>query len=268
MKVRLRREDGSGMEYGRAVEIDGLPVVLRDAGHVFGSAMVRVGDVLYTGDLNPEGGLTCGRAEPEECEVLVTEATYGRSVFSFPPKEEVMNDLLSWTESCLEEGPVAVGAYEFGKSQELIALMNRAGHPVVVTDAIADLADVYRRHGLALSYRRLSEVDRRDLASSVVVVPRRLLRYGGSPEMAALRAVGGRAAFVSGWCSLFNFRRSLEIDAQFPLSDHADFDSLLDFVEACDPRKVYTCNGYTEELAREIRHRLRIPAEPVGHGWF
>lgn len=269
MRVRLRRSEGTGLDYGRPAEVGGMEVTLRDAGHVFGSAMVLAGDVLYTGDLNPEGGLTCGRAEPEGCKVLITESTYGRPDFAFPPKEEVVADLSSWIESCLEQGPVAIGAYEFGKAQELIALANRLGREAVVTDRIADLADVYNLHGMGLRYRRLRELEEGELsAPQVLVVPRRLLRWGGVPEMEAFRRAGGRAAFVSGWCARFNFRRSLNIDAQFPLSDHADFDALLSFIGECRPRVVYTCNGYAEELAREVRRRLRIEARSLAHAWF
>ncbi len=269
MKVRMPRGQGIPLEYGRQVEVGGLPVVLRDAGHVFGSAMVRAGEVLYTGDFNPEGGLTCGEVKAEGCDILVTEATYGRPGFTFPPKQEVMQDILSWTESCLEEGPVALGAYEFGKGQELIALLNKGGLEAVVTDPIANLADVYRRHGLELRYKRLSQMAPDELGGSyAMVVPRRLLRRGKIREMEHLRAAGGKTAFVSGWCSIFNFRRSLEIDAQFPMSDHADFDSLLDFASGCNPRLVYTCNGYTDELAREIKRRLAIPAKALSFGWF
>lgn len=269
MKVRIRRSEGKGLEYGRAVEVGGMDVTLRDAGHVFGSAMIRAGEVMYTGDLNPEGGLTCGTAQPEACNVLITEATYGRPDFNFPPKADVMADLSSWVESCLEAGPVAIGAYEFGKAQELIALANRLGHEAVVTDRIADLSDVYNLHGMGLRYRRLRDLEDGELAAPRIwVVPRRLLRYGSVPEMAPFRRARGRAAFVSGWCSHFNFRRSLNIDAQFPLSDHADFDALLGFIGECRPRVVYTCNGYTEELAREVRRRLRVEARSLAHAWF
>ncbi len=269
MKVRMPRGEGKPLEYGREVTVGGLPVVLRDAGHVFGSAMIRAGECLYTGDFNPEGGLTCGEVKAEPCEVLVTESTYGKPGFSFPPKHEVMEDLLSWAESCLEDGPIAIGAYEFGKSQELIALLNRGGHEAVVTDPIADLADVYRRHGLDLRYRRLSQLSPDELRGSyAMVVPRRLLRRGNVKEMHPLRNARGKAAFVSGWCSLFNFRRSMDIDAQFPLSDHADFDDLLDFAAECNPKVVYTCNGYTDELAREVKRRLGIPAKALSFGWF
>src|SRR5205809_3534491 len=110
--------------------------------------MVRVDDLLYTGDFNPEGGATCGRAQPEFVRDLIVDATYGRPGYNFPPKHDVESDLLNWLEMELALGPVALGGYEFGKSQELIALVNRLGVEVAVSDKIADLADLYGPYGV------------------------------------------------------------------------------------------------------------------------
>ena len=142
LKVR-RGGTGQPLPYGKEIDLNGFRVVLKDAGHVFGSAMVRVDDLLYTGDFNPEGGATCGRAQPEFVRDLIVDATYGRPGYNFPPKHDVESDLLNWLEMELALGPVALGGYEFGKSQELIALVNRLGVEVAVSDKIADLADLY-----------------------------------------------------------------------------------------------------------------------------
>jgi len=261
LKARKKRGTGISVGYDTPVDADGFEVTLREAGHTFGSAMIRVDDVLYTGDFNPEGGATCGRAEPEWCQTLVVEATYGRPSFHFPDKREVEGDLVAWTELNLARGPVAIGAYEFGKAQELIALMNRAKLEVAVSDRIADLADVYRRHGIPLDYRRVSELsegERKD--PRAYVVPRTWFK--ALPEEATWLS-GARTAYVSGWCTMYDFTRTMGIDAQFPLSDHADFDDLLTFAERCRPRRVYTVFSHAEELARAIARKLKVKAEPL-----
>jgi len=261
LKVRRKRGNGTPIEYDRETDVDGFAVTLRDAGHTFGSAMVRVDDVLYTGDFNPEGGVTCGRAAPEWCRTLVVDATYGRPSFHFPDKRGVEADVLAWTEANLARGPVAIGAYEFGKAQEMIALMNRGKLEVAVPDRIADLADVYRRHGVKLTYRRtsgLSDAERSD--PRVYVVPRGWLR---APPEEAPWMEDARTAFVSGWCTMYDFTRRYGLDAQFPLSDHADFDDLMEFVEHCRPRRVYTVFNHADELAREIARKLKVKSEPL-----
>jgi len=191
LKVRRPRGTGTPVPYHRATEVGGFDVEFRPAGHTFGSAMIRVNDLLYTGDFNPEGGETCGKATPEPCEDLVIDATYGRPDLNFPPKDEVVTDLLSWTEAALEDGPVAVGGYEFGKGQELIALFNRLKVEVAVSDRIADLADVCAAHGIPLRYRRLSEItatERRD--PRVYVLPTNWVRDPMPEPVAWIREHG------------------------------------------------------------------------------
>src|SRR5438445_462419 len=159
LKVR-RGGTGQPLPYGKEIELNGFRVVLKDAGHVFGSAMVRVDDLLYTGDFNPEGGATCGRAQPEFVRDLIVDATYGRPGYNFPPKHDVESDLLNWLEMELANGPVALGA-------------------------------------------------------------------------------------------------------QFPLSDHGDFEDVMTFIEACRPRKVYTAFSGAKDLAKAVERRLKIRAEAL-----
>src|SRR3990172_6188040 len=147
LKVRKKSSRATVLPYNREREVNGFHVRLRDAGHVFGSAMIRVDDLLYTGDMNPEGGVTCGKAVPERCSTLVIEATYGKPYLNFPPKHVVEADLLNWVEFELGSGPVALGGYEFGKAQELIALVNRLKVEVAVTDRIAGIAGADRTSG-------------------------------------------------------------------------------------------------------------------------
>ncbi len=264
LKIRKRSSKGTVLPYNRERELNGFRVRLRDAGHVFGSAMIRVDDVLYTGDVNPEGGVTCGKAVPERCSTLVIEATYGRPYLNFPPKHIVESDLLNWVEFELSEGPVALGGYEFGKAQELIALVNRLKVEVAVTDRIAEIADAYRKGGMKLQYRRISELsegERKD--PRVYVLPRGWLRPPLEESVSWLGQVGLRTAYCSGWCTIYDFTRSYGLDAQFPLSDHADFDDLIAFVAESRPKRVYTVYSHPVELAKEIERRLRIPAHPL-----
>ena len=263
LKVR-RGGAGKPLPYGKEIELNGFHVVLKDAGHVFGSAMVRVDDLLYTGDFNPEGGATCGKATPEFVQSLIVDATYGRPGYNFPPKHDVESDLLTWLEMELANGPVALGGYEFGKSQELIALVNRLGVEVAVTDSIADLADIYARHGIPLQYRRiseLSEAERKD--PRVYVLPPGWLRPPLDEAVSWLGSVGLKTAYVSGWCAFFDFSRRYGLDAQFPLSDHADFEAIMGFVEACRPRRVFTAFSSAKELAKSVERRLKIKSEAL-----
>ncbi len=258
--VRMGERRGKGVGYGFPYPIGGFDVTFHPAGHVFGSSMIMVEDVLYTGDFNPAGGLTCGRAEAYDCGALIIETTYGKPEYSLPFKDDVLEDMISWTKSQREEGPVVFGAYEFGKAQEIIAILNGIGEVPHVPDNIADICDIYNKHGVNLKFKRGVPDD----DFTAVVTPRDL-KDPVSTLVSKARDMDGSSAYLSGWCAFYPFFRTMDIDAQFPLSDHAGFEELIDYVEQCDPDKVYTVHGSEVEFAEEVKERFGIEAEPLHH---
>jgi putative mRNA 3-end processing factor len=266
MLVRSTRDDfrSVALPFGEKAVVGGFEVELSEAGHVLGSAMVRTGGTLYTGDFDTFTGITCGAAKPQRCETLVLEATYGDPRFVLPDQEGVLSDLLSWMEDSLESGPIILGSYEFGKAQDLVALANSIHAPVIVPDMIGSICNIYRKHGIPLEFTPLSSAPGEMLgAPHVFVTSRRELKHPVPEHIRAYRKRGATAAYISGWTAFMSFCNSHDIDAQFPFSNHADFTRILDFVRACDPRRVYTVHGSCESLAREIRQRLGIEAEPL-----
>ncbi len=266
MLARTGREDfgSETLPFGRRATVGGFDIELSEAGHVLGSAMVQAGETLYTGDFDTSIGITCGAARPRRCKTLVVEATYGDPRFVLPDQGRVVSDLLSWMEDCLERGPIILGSYEFGKAQDLVALANSIRAPVVVPDRIAPICEVYRKHGVPLEFSRLTAATGDLLRSPhVLVTSRRELRHPVPEHIRGYRKNGATAAFISGWTAFMNFGNSHDIDAQFPFSNHADFGRIIGFIKDCGPEKVYTVHGSCESLAREIRERLGIDAEPL-----
>ena len=264
LRVRRPASSGFALRYGEPLEVGGMEVVLHDAGHVLGSAMVEVSGVLYTGDFNPAPGLTCGRAEPRACDVLITESTFGDPRFDLPPKAMVLDSVEAWTLRKLLNGPVALGAYQLGRAQELVALLNRAGQVPVVSPDIGAINAVYNAYGHDLAYAVAGSPRARELeqGNAPWVVPRAWLKKG-SDFSRKMRAEGGAAAYLSGWCHLYTYFNAYDIEAQFALSDHAGFRDLIAFIEQCSPKRVLTTHGRAKALAREIRKRLRIPADEL-----
>ena len=268
LRVRKPTRSGQPLPYRRDVEVAGLNVRLHDAGHILGSAMVEVttpeGNLLYTGDFNPRDTFTCGKAEPRACDVLVTESTYGDPRFDLPPRELVLESLEAWMLNRLLKGPVALGAYPLGRAQELIFLANRAGVVPVVSADVGALTAVYNAHGHDLAYA-VHGTDRArelDMNGALHIVPREWLKR--SHDFArALTQRGGSGAYLSGWCHRYSYFNAYAIDAQFALSDHASFRDLLNFVEACEPKRVHTMHGASARLAQEVRKQLGVPAQPL-----
>lgn len=267
LKIRKPARTGHARPYATPFDVDGVRVRFHDAGHIFGSAMVEVtgpeGNLLYTGDFNPRGSTTTGKAEPVACDVLVTESTYGDPRFDLPPRELVLESLEAWVLNRLLKGPVALGAYPLGRAQELIHLANRAGLTPIVSPDIAALTAVHNAHGHDLAYAVLGTDRARDLEPSgaLHVVPREWLKRD-HPFARHHEEKNGVAAYLSGWCHRYSYFNAYSIHAQFALSDHASHPDLLAFAQACKPKRVYTMHGASSHLARELR-KLGLKAEPL-----
>jgi Cft2 family RNA processing exonuclease len=241
---------------------------LLPAGHVLGSAMLHVtrreGTLLYTGDFKLRRCLTVPCAAPERADVLVMESTYGRPVFRFPPRERVVEHLLDLVEHAMRAGrqPVVLG-YSLGKSQEAARVLTDAGFNVTLHGAAHALCEIYEKLGVPLGkvrrYRREDfhgpgALDLRE--RGVLVAPPHVAR---TSFVTALR--NPLRVVLTGWAVLKDARYRYGVDHALPLSDHADFDELLELVEMVRPRKVYTHHGY-RAFADELRQR-GVDAEPA-----
>lgn len=265
LAARTGLVDAHALPLGETVELGGWEVTLRDAGHCLGAAMVQAGDVLYTGDFNPAPGFTTAAAQPWPCETLLVESTYGDPRWRLPPRELVLASLAAWLERTLPQAGIALGAYQLGRAQEMVAFLNQRGVEPAVTPDIGQLSDIYVKHGVPLRYRAATpeELYGTLAPGQAMVVPRNFLEKA-APFAQHLRASGGKAGYVSGWCAVYSYHDKYTIDAQFALTDHASFDQLLHFIAACRPKRVFTVMGRTEALAREVERRLGVRARPLG----
>ena len=263
MEIRLNSSDAQSIDFHEEIGYGGFDVVMRESGHCLGSAMVHIKgpgtDVLYTGDLNPQGGLTTRAPEPQRSQTLIVEATYGKHVL--PHKDQVVADMVAWSRSEIERSPIIFGGYEFGKAQEIIAAVKDLGYPIYSTENVTRICHVYTKHGVPLECSTLGET--LPDGNFFLVLPGHHLRSPHSKVVKALRRRGARMAYVSGWCGVYDFTRSRGVDAQFPLSDHGDLPSLLGFIEACRPEQVLTVFGSPGPLAASIEKDLGIPARPL-----
>ena len=251
------------LPFGERLSYGGGSLTLVPAGHILGSAQALVEHggqrLLYTGDFKPRRSLTAEPIEAPRADTLVMECTFGRPHYCFPPAEEVLGRIEQFCRAALamDETPILF-AYSLGKAQELLAALGQAGLPLSVHAAVDAICKVYRCCGVALpGYEVYTPGDH---AGRVLIVPPQTRRS------AALTAIEHkRLAYVSGWAmdkgAIYRFR----CDAAFPLSDHADYGELLEYVERVGPSRVYTVHGFAHDLARDLRtrgHQAFSLAEP------
>ena len=226
---------------------------LLPAGHVHGSAMVHVtrpeGTLLYTGDFKLRECLTVERALSCEADVLVMESTFGLPMFRFPPWRSVVDQLVEIVTDALRAGrqPIVMG-YSLGKSQEITRILTGAGLAVTVHGAVFHMNRIYNELGVSLGpYRRYSAADFHGPRAlpleerGVLVAPPHVARTGFVTNFDNPCRI-----ILTGWAMLKNSKYRYGVDHALPLSDHGDFDELLELVEHVHPKKIYSHHGYKE----------------------
>ena len=255
--------------YGETVDLGGVRVSLHPAGHILGSAQVRVehrGEVwVVSGDYKTEPDPTCSPFEPVRCHTFVTESTFGLPIYRWPSQRAVMDELADWWRANREAGRTSVVfAYALGKAQRVLAGVDGLDvGPILTHGAVERLVRDYRTGGVRLpETRHASEVPRGTrLPGTLVVAP---------PSAAGstwLRRFGpASTAFASGWMSIRGARRRRAADRGFVLSDHVDWPALLDAVAATGAGRVFVTHGYRETVVRWLREQ-GLEAHTLASRW-
>lgn len=258
--LRLREGSdlrGTVVQYGDEHAIDRWSVSFHPAGHVLGSAMIRVSNgesaLLYTGDFRLRASLTSEPAAVPQCDAVVMESTYGSPEWRFPPRDEITSALHKLVRDVLarKKKPVLL-AYSLGKAQEAMAMLRGSDLRLVVHPVIARVCAIYEQHGIDLGRYEVwgaqstlfGRSATTDLRGKVFIAPPHLQRD--------VRRIHGRETIaLTGWAL---HRRPHDADHGLPLSDHADFDELIEFATLCRARTIYVTHG-AARFARELRDR-------------
>ena len=238
--------------------IDGAEIRTLDAGHMLGSAEFLINtpnsSILYTGDINCIDTLTTKAAEPEHCDLLVMEATYGSPHYRFPPRETVYAQMVEWAVETIKQGRIPLlHVYAAGKAQEVIRLFNVYTHlPVVVNPRLDDVNEAHRNSGVELEWFSACSREGKTILDKDPCV------YITTPNDRSHIGRRFSRAYATGWALSLGGGVTA-----FPLSSHADFDQLVSFVKACDPEEVYIFTGFAEEFRRAIGMRLGREAKVV-----
>ncbi len=266
----LRRRLGSslclhGLPYGAEFRLGGVRLSFHSAGHVLGSAQIRLeagGESwLVSGDYKRDADPSCAPFEPVSADVLITEATFGLPLYRWQPGSQVTAEIEQWWKGAPER-PSILFCYAFGKAQRVLAELHALGcrEEVLLHGAVQALMEPYRQQGVALAATRpLSALPRGEsLAGRLVIAPPSAHR---SPWMKRFRSP--QTAFVSGWMAVRGARRRRGYGRGFVMSDHADWDGLLRTVRESGARQVYVTHGQGEALARYLREVEGIDAAPL-----
>lgn len=258
--LRLRLEEGAKIDtlaYGEAVSMNGVKVSLHPAGHILGSAQVRIehqGRVtVVSGDYKTEPDLTCTPFEPIRCDTFITESTFGLPIYRWPLEREVFEQINAWWRGNQAKGKASLlMGYALGKAQRGLSGVDPSIGPIFLHGAVQKLTEAYRAQGVLLpETREVWEVEKGfDWSQALIVAPP---SAAGSPW---LRRFGDHStAFMSGWMAIRGTRRRRAVDRGFVLSDHVDWPSLLSSIKETGAERVWVTHGYTATVVRYLEEQ-------------
>jgi len=287
--LKLRLAAGSvidGLAWGERVRFGDVWVSFHPAGHIRGSAQIRVesGDEVWvvSGDYKRASDPTCEAFEVVPCTTFITEATFGLPIYRWNRSEETAAEIADWWRECRERGRTAVlFTYSLGKAQrvlgELGALAGREtgaawmnDRPVLLHGATLPLTEAYRADGVKMLPYEGATIDevgrkrRKVEPGGLVIAPP---SAAGSPWMRRFGAADDyETGFASGWMRVRGIRRRRGYDRGFVLSDHVDWPDLMRTVEETGAKRVLVTHGNSETVAAYLRER-GLDAVPLQTGF-
>ncbi|MGO9675004.1 MAG: ligase-associated DNA damage response exonuclease [Methylocella sp.] len=249
--------------YGETLRLGSIDVSLHPAGHVLGSAQIRMADaaqvIVVSGDYKREPDPTCPAFEPLACDIFITEATFGLPVFRHSRTGDEIGKLLA-SQRLFPDRAHLVGAYSLGKAQRVIALLRAAGYdrPIYLHGAMEPLTAFYVAEGIELGdLRSVASSDRATLGGEIVICP-----LGALPDAWSRKFPDPIAAFASGWMRVRARARQRGVELPLVISDHADWDGLTQTIKDAGCEKVLVTHGEAEALVHWARG-AGIAAEPL-----
>jgi len=254
------------LAYGEAIQLGAARVSLHPAGHVLGSAQVRIeaGGAVWvvSGDYKREADPSCAPFEPQRCDVFVTESTFALPAYRWPDPALVVREIHDWWQQCKADGQCALlCCYALGKAQRILAELRRyTDETAYLHGTMTRLVKLYRAAGVALLPTEVvtNQVKTFDWRGRLVLAPP---GASGTPWIKRFRPLS--LGFASGWMQVAGSGRRPAYDRGFVLSDHADWPSLLRTIEETGAQRVLAMHGHSETLVRYLRER-GIDARPLG----
>lgn len=252
IRHRLRKISMETVNYGEARKIGGATVSFHPAGHVPGSAQIRVevrGEVwAVSGDYKVEADGLSEPFEPVRCDTFITECTFGMPVFKWDRQDDVVAEINAWWRANRDTGRFSVlGAYALGKAQRVIANVDTSIGAILTHSTIEDTNEILRAQGYPLpsTIRVTEETNVKAHAGGLVIATPTAMN---GPWMQQFGAPS--TAFASGWMRMRNVRRRRSADRGFVMSDHADWEGLNAAIRETGAARVFATHGYTKVFSR------------------
>lgn len=250
------------LQYGEKIKMGGCWISLHPAGHVLGSAQVRIEDAqgvtVISGDYKRAADSSCVPFEVLKCDVFVTESTFALPIYQWLSSELIGEQITKWWLDNASQGhPSVLFCYPLGKSQRIMSLLLGHQKKIYVHGSIFPFAKIYEEMGIALApFSEWSEESA--FSEDLILAPP---SAAGTPWMRRFPA--SKTALASGWMQVRGMRRRQALDRGFVLSDHADWQALLRTIEETEAKIILTTHGNSATLARFLREQKNLDAREL-----
>jgi len=245
------------IEYRKPLNINGIEVTFFPAGHITGSAQIRVANKnevwVLSGDYKTEDDGLCTPYEPVKCSHFVTESTFGLPVFSWQSQSIVFEQINQWWQQNKAQNKCSVlGAYALGKAQRLLQGIDAGIGKIFTHGAIENVNEVLRNSGIILKETQqvTDEFTKKDYAGSLVLATPSALNSTWMKRFGPCST-----AVASGWMQIRGTRRRRSVDRGFVLSDHCDWQQLNESVALTGAENIYVTHGYTEIFTKWLNEQ-------------
>ena len=265
LQLRLGENNYQTLNWSEAIKINNVRVSLYPAGHIIGSSQVRLeheGQVwVVSGDYKVEDDGISGKFEPVNCNTFVTESTFGLPIYKWKPQQEVYENIITWINKNKENGKASVLlAYSLGKAQRVLQAIKETTQTIFAHGAVFNMQQGLIDAGwdICRVVRVTPETPKELLKGAVVIAPP---SADGTPWMKKFHPYS--VGVCSGWMQVRGNARRRNVDAGFALSDHADWDGLLQTVKATGAEKVFVTHGFQSAFSRYLNEEAIAMAAEV-----
>jgi len=252
LQLRLGNNNYQTVEWNEPVYMNGVTITLHPAGHIIGSSQIRVeynGEIwVVSGDYKTENDGISGQFEPVRCHTFITESTFGLPIYCWQPQEVLFASMRKWIAQNKEQGRTSLLlAYSLGKSQRVIKALADSVDHVFVHGAVYNTQQALQHAGWQFPEveKVTNDIPKELFHQNLVVAPG---SAADSPWIKKMQPVS--TGICSGWMQVRGNARRRNTDAGFALSDHADWDGLLQTVKATGAEKVFVTHGFQSAFSR------------------
>lgn len=253
------------LKYNEKMKLGDAWISLHPAGHILGSSQIRIEDTktvtVISGDYKRAFDPTCQSFEVIECDIFVTESTFALPIYQWSKTDVIEKKIYNWWQENAENGrPSVLFCYALGKAQRVMSMLsNQTDQPIYLHGAVASLAKLYKEMGIPMvGFKPVSEKEKGLFHQDLILAPPSAI---GTPWMK--RFPSCKTAFASGWMEVRGNRRRKALENGFVLSDHADWNGLIQTIEETQAKIVLTTHGNTFTLAKYLQEEKSIDAREL-----